>query len=138
MNNVSLTVQELGYKRDIGYHTFMYNNSTDIRNVLIFLVEHLPKKNLFEKSSDSLGKVFQITFFVHNTLHLSRAMFIYEFVVTSDRCVSIKQKVGEELRNIFASRTKFEFSCQSPFLSVDVETGTLLPNQRIDCKPIGS
>lgn len=27
--------------------------------------------------------------------------------------------------------------CQTPFISNSLETGTLLPNQKIDCKPLG-
>ena len=36
-------LQDLGYRGEIGYQTFLYSNETEIRKVFIFLVEKLPK-----------------------------------------------------------------------------------------------
>ncbi|XP_053684089.1 coiled-coil domain-containing protein 22 homolog [Sabethes cyaneus] len=33
----------IGYRRDIGYQTFLYSNVTEVRRVLMFLIERLPK-----------------------------------------------------------------------------------------------
>ncbi|XP_015126240.1 coiled-coil domain-containing protein 22 homolog [Diachasma alloeum] len=35
---------ELGYRGDIGYQTFLYSSETDLRRVLMFLTEKLPKE----------------------------------------------------------------------------------------------
>lgn len=35
--------QQLGYKNEIGYQTFLYSNEHDMRRLLMFLVEKLPK-----------------------------------------------------------------------------------------------
>ncbi|XP_065337568.1 coiled-coil domain-containing protein 22 homolog isoform X1 [Cloeon dipterum] len=37
--------QDLGYKGDIGYQTFLYSTEADIRKVLMFLIELLPKES---------------------------------------------------------------------------------------------
>lgn len=33
----------MGYKSEIGYQTFLYSNETDVRRLLMFLIEKLPK-----------------------------------------------------------------------------------------------
>ncbi|XP_015187507.1 PREDICTED: coiled-coil domain-containing protein 22 homolog [Polistes dominula] len=46
---------ELGYKGDIGYQTFLYSSENDLRRVLMFLIEKLPKesdKTLSEPTSE--------------------------------------------------------------------------------------
>lgn len=43
--------QEVGYRGEIGYQTFLYSNEADIRKLFMFLVEHLPKE-----SSESAGE----------------------------------------------------------------------------------
>jgi hypothetical protein len=35
----------LGYSGDIGYQTFLYSSEIDIRRVLVFLIEKLPKES---------------------------------------------------------------------------------------------
>ncbi|OWF47632.1 coiled-coil domain-containing protein 22 homolog [Mizuhopecten yessoensis] len=37
-------IQELGYRGEIGYQTFLYSNEQEIRRVLMFLVDKLPKE----------------------------------------------------------------------------------------------
>uniref|UniRef100_A0A6Q2Z0X8 Coiled-coil domain-containing protein 22 n=1 Tax=Esox lucius TaxID=8010 RepID=A0A6Q2Z0X8_ESOLU len=43
--------QDLGYKGEIGYQTFLYSNEPEIRSLLMFLVEKLPKE-----SADSMDQ----------------------------------------------------------------------------------
>ncbi|KAK2589337.1 hypothetical protein KPH14_007885 [Odynerus spinipes] len=46
---------DLGYKGDIGYQTFLYSSENDLRKVLMFLIEKLPKesdKTLSEPTSE--------------------------------------------------------------------------------------
>lgn len=45
--------QELGYKNEIGYQTFLYSNENDIRRLLIFLVEKLTKDTSTSDTSAS-------------------------------------------------------------------------------------
>ncbi|XP_058831111.1 coiled-coil domain-containing protein 22 homolog [Topomyia yanbarensis] len=40
----------IGYRREIGYQTFLYSNVTEVRRVMMFLIERLPKD-----SSDKTG-----------------------------------------------------------------------------------
>lgn len=35
--------QDLGYRGDIGYQTFLYSSEIDLRRVFMFLIEKLPK-----------------------------------------------------------------------------------------------
>lgn len=37
-------MQDLGYKGEIGYQTFLYSNEPEIRSLLMFLVEKLPRE----------------------------------------------------------------------------------------------
>lgn len=36
--------QTAGYRGDIGYQTFLYSSETEIRRLLMFLVEKLPRR----------------------------------------------------------------------------------------------
>lgn len=47
-------MQGLGYRGDIGYHTFLYSNDVDLRRVLMFLVDRLPKEHS-DSADQSLG-----------------------------------------------------------------------------------
>uniref|UniRef100_A0A672FD34 Coiled-coil domain-containing protein 22 n=1 Tax=Salarias fasciatus TaxID=181472 RepID=A0A672FD34_SALFA len=47
--------QDLGYKGDIGYQTFLYSNEPEIRSLLMFLVEKLPRESA-ESSDQPTGK----------------------------------------------------------------------------------
>ncbi|XP_023675087.2 coiled-coil domain-containing protein 22 [Paramormyrops kingsleyae] len=47
--------QDLGYKGEIGYQTFLYSNEPEIRSLLMFLVEKLPRESA-EASSQPAGK----------------------------------------------------------------------------------
>jgi hypothetical protein len=47
--------QELGYRGEVGYQTFLYSNEADIRRVFIFLIEKLPKESS-EAVEESLGR----------------------------------------------------------------------------------
>lgn len=49
--------QELGYKGEIGYQTFLYSNESEIRKVFMFLVDKLPKDTA-ETAEEPLGKTF--------------------------------------------------------------------------------
>ncbi|XP_013880200.1 coiled-coil domain-containing protein 22 isoform X2 [Austrofundulus limnaeus] len=47
--------QDVGYKGEIGYQTFLYSNEPEIRSLLMFLVEKLPRERA-EASDQSAGK----------------------------------------------------------------------------------
>ncbi|XP_008316722.1 coiled-coil domain-containing protein 22 [Cynoglossus semilaevis] len=47
--------QELGYKGEIGYQTFLYSSELEIRSLLMFLVEKLPRESS-EASDQPTGK----------------------------------------------------------------------------------
>jgi len=46
--------QEVGYRGEIGYQTFLYSNEAEIRKLFMFLVENLPKESS-ESASEPLG-----------------------------------------------------------------------------------
>ncbi|XP_077984420.1 coiled-coil domain-containing protein 22 homolog [Glandiceps talaboti] len=45
---------EIGYKGEIGYQTFLYSSETEIRKLLLFLIEKLPKDSS-ERTDEPLG-----------------------------------------------------------------------------------
>ncbi|XP_076596536.1 coiled-coil domain-containing protein 22 [Chaetodon auriga] len=47
--------QDIGYKGEIGYQTFLYSNEPEIRSLLMFLVEKLPREHA-EASDQPAGK----------------------------------------------------------------------------------
>lgn len=53
--SLAQAVQELGYKGDVGYQTFLYSSEPEIRSLLIFLVEKLPRGSS-ESSDQATGK----------------------------------------------------------------------------------
>lgn len=53
--------QDLGYKGEIGYQTFLYSNEPEIRSLLMFLVEKLPRESA-EASDQPAGKNLFIIF----------------------------------------------------------------------------
>ncbi|XP_035681357.1 coiled-coil domain-containing protein 22 homolog [Branchiostoma floridae] len=52
---LATSCQELGFRGDIGYQTFLYSNEADIRRVLMFLIEKMPKEAA-EVASEPMGK----------------------------------------------------------------------------------
>jgi hypothetical protein len=47
-------MEKIGFRTDIGYHTFLYPNEADTRNVVTFLLERLPKTDDSKKGGVSL------------------------------------------------------------------------------------
>uniref|UniRef100_A0A8C4WYD9 Coiled-coil domain-containing protein 22 n=1 Tax=Eptatretus burgeri TaxID=7764 RepID=A0A8C4WYD9_EPTBU len=48
--------QDLGYTREVGYHTFLYGSEVETRNLLMFLVERLPRETM-DSGSRPAGKL---------------------------------------------------------------------------------
>jgi len=44
--NIFISLQGAGYKADIQYNTFLYPNESEIRRMLTFLVNRLPKESV--------------------------------------------------------------------------------------------
>jgi len=55
MIQVYFLLQDLGYRGDVGYQTFLYSNEADLRRVFLFLLEKLPKESS-ETEDELLGK----------------------------------------------------------------------------------
>uniref|UniRef100_A0A7N8WJQ9 Coiled-coil domain-containing protein 22 n=1 Tax=Mastacembelus armatus TaxID=205130 RepID=A0A7N8WJQ9_9TELE len=53
--NTTCSSSDLGYKGEIGYQTFLYSNEPEIRSLLMFLVEKLPRESA-EASDQPTGK----------------------------------------------------------------------------------
>lgn len=45
MKDEYINFQELGYRGDIGYQTFLYSSEVDLRRLFMFLIEKLPKES---------------------------------------------------------------------------------------------
>nr|CAD7394719.1 unnamed protein product [Timema cristinae] len=43
--SIAQACKSIGYKGDIGYQTFLYSSEADVRRVLMFLIEKLPKES---------------------------------------------------------------------------------------------
>ncbi|CAH1778226.1 unnamed protein product [Owenia fusiformis] len=50
--SLASAITELGYKGELGYQTFLYSNEADIRRVLMFLIEKLPRGS--EESTEEI------------------------------------------------------------------------------------
>ena len=48
-------LQELGYKGEVGYQTFLYSNEGDIRKILMYLVDKLPRSSSGAADDSSAG-----------------------------------------------------------------------------------
>lgn len=67
--------QELGYKNEIGYQTFLYSNEPDMRRLLMFLIEKLPKDSSQQddrskSKSSKKSKEENLTSLISNKLNL--------------------------------------------------------------------
>jgi len=54
-SSLAAACQDLGYKGEIGYQTFLYANEHELRKVMMFLIEKLPKES-GETIDEPLGK----------------------------------------------------------------------------------
>lgn len=53
--------QDIGYKGEIGYQTFLYSNETEIRSLLMFLVEKLPREHAEASDQPTGTKNMEVT-----------------------------------------------------------------------------
>lgn len=53
--NIAAQIKELGYRGDMGYQTILYCNEVEIRRVLMFLVERLPRDTSKTTVTEELG-----------------------------------------------------------------------------------
>lgn len=92
-----LNLQELGYKGEIGYQTFLYSNESEIRKVFMFLVDRLPKDTV-ETTEEPMGGSFPFIVFLayrSNTLSFifcSRINSFYYMYYTFNLYISVKYK----------------------------------------------
>lgn len=49
-------IKQLGYRSDMGYQTILYCNEVEVRRVLMFLVERLPREPSKTTIAEELGK----------------------------------------------------------------------------------
>lgn len=63
---IAQSVQDLGYRGDMGYQTLLYSNEVDIRRMFMFLVERLPRdteKSIQLKVTGNINKKVHTTLF---------------------------------------------------------------------------
>ena len=72
--------QNLGFSLsggDLGYQTFLYNNENDLRSVLMFLIDKLPKEqNMDIGEEQELGKIIYIFFIICQQPILNLPLFL--------------------------------------------------------------
>uniref|UniRef100_A0A667WZ21 Coiled-coil domain-containing protein 22 n=1 Tax=Myripristis murdjan TaxID=586833 RepID=A0A667WZ21_9TELE len=81
--------QDLGYKGEIGYQTFLYSNEPEIRSLLMFLVEKLPRESA-EASDQPAGtaqRAFSNCFFVGTAIGIERKL------------TRLQKRIEEQLRS---------------------------------------
>lgn len=54
-------IKQLGYRSDMGYQTILYCNEVEVRRVLMFLVERLPREASKTAITEELGKINSLT-----------------------------------------------------------------------------
>lgn len=54
-------IKELGFRGDMGYQSILYSNETEIRRVLMFLIERLPRDTSKDVTTEHVGYVSQLT-----------------------------------------------------------------------------
>lgn len=97
-------MQDLGYKGEIGYQTFLYSNEPEIRSLLMFLVEKLPRE-----SAEALDQPAGTDTLSHhctschllNTINFSNPVIHWSFVLlynlinknTLNVCESLKMTI---------------------------------------------
>lgn len=74
---LNMVLQDLGYKNEVGYQTFLYYNEAELRQVFMFLIENLPDE----------GKQTNTKTITTN----EKSLFLQE----------IGNKIGEELNSIW-------------------------------------
>eukprot|EP00808_Paulinella_micropora_P031807 g55886.t1 len=59
-SNLSNEIKDMGYNREMGYQTFLYPTEQDSRQLLIWLVDKLPKNDKEEDETEALGADAQL------------------------------------------------------------------------------
>ena len=70
---LNLNFKELGYNHEIGYQTFLYSNEPDMRRLLMFLIEKLPKDTSQQderSKSNKKSKEENLSSLISNKLNL--------------------------------------------------------------------
>ncbi|VVC41059.1 Hypothetical protein CINCED_3A002051 [Cinara cedri] len=67
---VAEACKKVGYKYDIGYQTILYGNIVDIRRILMFLIERLPKER--EDIKENMSKRYSILKILKESLLLKK------------------------------------------------------------------
>src|SRR6218665_2532716 len=53
-NQLSELIRDIGFKSDIGYQSFLYGNEHEVRRLLLFLIERIPREDESSSSSRAL------------------------------------------------------------------------------------
>ncbi|KAF6199768.1 hypothetical protein GE061_006066 [Apolygus lucorum] len=94
--------KDLGYSGDVGYQTFLYSNVTDLRRVFIFLIEKLPRESDRAAEPES-----------------------------DDSLSRLKADISRSVRSSLNSRLTLEDIVSSPFISLPLETGIVVPRDKL-------
>lgn len=69
--NLAEQINKLGYRGDMGYQTILYCNEVELRRVLMFLIEHLPKETHKAMTNEDIGYVPRLVKMIEKHLQLS-------------------------------------------------------------------
>ncbi|CAH1106385.1 unnamed protein product [Psylliodes chrysocephalus] len=59
-SNMAEQIKDLGFREDMGYQSILYYNEEEVRRVLIFLIERLPRETIKTVSVEQIGYVSRI------------------------------------------------------------------------------
>ncbi|KAL4703401.1 hypothetical protein ACJJTC_011190 [Scirpophaga incertulas] len=52
-SQIASLCKDMGYKNDVGYQTFLYYNEAELRQIFMFLIEHLPSETKHDSTKTS-------------------------------------------------------------------------------------
>lgn len=72
---MNILLQAIGYKGEIGYQTFLYSNVVELRKVLMFLIDKLPRET--EKTASvPLGDKYSVSSSIENIVFFCLILLI--------------------------------------------------------------
>uniref|UniRef100_A0A7N6C0Z7 Coiled-coil domain-containing protein 22 n=1 Tax=Anabas testudineus TaxID=64144 RepID=A0A7N6C0Z7_ANATE len=91
--------QDIGYKGEIGYQTFLYSNEPEIRSLLMFLVEKLPRESMYTLLNNILQNISCL-----NSLSAAKQEY------RSRKLTRLHKRIKEQLRSAALSSPDNSFS----------------------------
>lgn len=69
--NLAEHIKELGFRGDMGYQSILYGNEIEVRRVLMFLIERLPRETIKVVANEEIGYVPKLIQEIGENIRLS-------------------------------------------------------------------